>query len=166
MSETITPKFAARILAAQALYQLETNGEVRAEPTIGEYLGPQQKDRLATIGAKAMDQGLFTALVNGAFAESEALDDMILGVLSQDWTLERLDPVLKALLRAATHELAQVDQDAPRRLIAQYVQIAQGFFGGKEPGLVNATLDALAHALHPEAFEGAFDKSFEEGADG
>ena len=38
-------------------------------------------------------------------------------------------------------------------LISEYVQIAQGFFSGKEPGLANATLDALARALHPEAFE-------------
>ena len=154
MSNAVSPKFAARVLAAQALYQLETNEDARAEPAIDECLGFRQKDRLATIGAQAMDQALFRDLVTGAFAETEALDNMLLGVLNQDWTIERLDPVLRALLRAAAYELGQVDAKVPQRLIAQYVQIAQGFFAGKEPGLANATLDALARALHPEAFNG------------
>ena len=80
---------------------------------------------------------------------------MILGVLSEKWQVERLDPVLRALLRSAAHELGQVDVAAPQKLISEYVQIAEGFFEGKEPGLANATLDALARALHPEAFEEA-----------
>ena len=153
MQANISPKFAARILAAQALYQLETNGEVRAEPTIAEYVGLKQKDRLETIDAKSMDQALFSQIVGGAFKETEDLDSMILSVLSQDWAVERLDPVLRAVLRAAAFELGQIECEAPQRLISEYVQIAQGFFSGKEPGLANATLDALARALHPEAFE-------------
>ena len=154
MSQNLTPAFAARVLAVQALYQVMTRGDVRAEPTIQEFLGAAQQDRLAAIGAKSFDQRLFSSLVSEAFGASEQLDDMILGVLSENWQIERLDPVLLAALRAAAQELGQVDQPAPQKIISQYVQIAEGFFDGKEPGLVNATLDALARALHPDAFEG------------
>ena len=59
--------------------------------------------------------------------------------------------MLKAV-RLATHELAQGQVEAPKRLISQYAN-CPGVFGGKEPGLVNATLDTLARALHPEAFD-------------
>ncbi len=155
MSGSVTPVFAARVLAVQALYQTETRGEVQARTTVSEFLGAASKDRLNDIGAKSCDQALFSTLVDGAFQESEQLDDMILGVLSEKWQLERLDPVLRALLRAAAYELGQAQVEAPQKLISQYVQVAEGFFEGKEPGLANATLDALARALHPEAFEAA-----------
>ena len=153
MGASVTPAFAARVLAVQALYQAETREEVQVRSTVLEFLGATQRDRLEGIGAKSCDQGLFSWIVEGAFAECRQLDDMILGVLNAHWQLDRLDPVLRALLRAATHELGQVEVTAPQKLIAQYVQVAEGFFKGKEPGLANATLDALARALHPEAFE-------------
>ena len=154
MSQGITPPFAARILAVQALYQAAVRAEVQVRDIVAEFLGAAQADRLEAIGAKSFDQALFSRLVTGAFGESEQLDDMILGVLSQSWQIERLDPVLHALLRAAAHELGQAEIEAPQKLISQYVQIAEGFFEGKEPGLINATLDALGRALHPDAFDG------------
>ena len=154
MAQSISPPFAARILAVQALYQAAIRSEVQVRDIVGEFMGSAQADRLEAIGAKSFDQGLFSRLVLDAFAEMEQLDDLILGVLSNSWQIERLDPVLLALLRAATHELGQGHVEAPQKLISQYVQIAEGFFEGKEPGLINATLDALARALHPDAFDG------------
>ena len=152
MAQGPTPPFAARVLAVQALYQAHTRGEVEIRETISEFLGAALHDRLHAIGAKSCDQGLFTRVSQGAFTQSTQLDDMILGVLNQGWQLDRLDPVLHALLRAAAYELGQEDATAPQKLIAQYLQIAEGFFQGREPGLVNATLDALGRALHPQAF--------------
>lgn len=153
MSQNLTPKFAARILATQALYQAGVNGEVQIDSTVREFIGRGQADRLEDIGAKAFDQALFADIATSAFAQSEDLDNLILAVLSDKWSLERIDPVLLALLRAAAFELSQSEEDAPQKLVSQYVQIAQGFFGGKEPGLVNASLDALAKALHPDKFD-------------
>lgn len=150
----ITPMFAARVLAVQALYQATINSEVHVREVVSEFLGAAQADRLSDIGANSFDQALFTELVMAAFSESDELDDLILGVLSASWQIERLDPVLLALLRAAALELGRAKVEAPQKLISQYVQISEGFFEGKEPGLVNATLDALGHALHPEAFDG------------
>lgn len=148
-----TPAFAARVLSVQALYQAGLRGEVDPEPTVAEFLGPAASTRLATIGARSVDAPLFTALVRSAFTQGDDLDTLILGVLSPRWHLDRLDPVVLALLRVASYELSQPQVPAPQKLIAQYVRIAEGFFEGREPGLVNATLDALARALHPEAFE-------------
>ena len=165
MSAHITATFAARVLAVQALYQIVTRGDVRADATIQEFIGAVQADRLAQIGAKAFDQGLFSSLVRGAFKGANQLDYMIWGVLSDKWQLERLDPVLLALLRAAAFELGQADVIAPQKILSQYVQIAEGFFDGKEPGLVNATLDALGRALHPDAFDRR-DRAATEAVDG
>ncbi len=149
----VRPPFAARILAVQALYQAWARGDAQIAPVIAEFIGAAQADRLEGIGAKSFDQNLFSTLVTAVFAQTESLDDLILGVISEAWQIERLDPVLLALLRIAAHELGQGEVVAPQRLISQYVQIAEGFFDGKEPGLVNATLDTLARALHPAAFD-------------
>ena len=165
-AQSPTPRFAARVLAVQALYQTHVRGEVRADSTIKEFLGAAQSDRLEAIGAKSFDQALFSQMVTGAFGESDQLDDMILGVLSSKWQLDRLDPVLLALLHAAAFELGQADVRSPKKILSQYVQIAEGFFDGKEPGLVNATLDALARALHPDAFDGVRDGALDGTLDG
>ena len=151
---TVRPPFAARVLAVQALYQAWARGDAQIAPVVAEFIGAAQADRLQGIGAKSFDQSLFAALVTAVFAHSDSLDDLILGVMSEAWQIDRLDPVLLALLRVAAHELGQGEVAVPQRLISQYVQIAEGFFDGKEPGLVNATLDTLARALHPAAFDG------------
>ena len=51
------------------------------------------------------DVPLFAAIVRKAAANGETLDGVIAGHLAADWPLARLDPVLRALLRAGGAEL-------------------------------------------------------------
>jgi transcription antitermination protein NusB len=68
------------------------------------------------------------------------------------WPLGRIDPVLRALFRAAGAELTQMTTP-PRVAITEYVDVAKAFFdGGKEPKFVNAVLDHMAHEGRPEGF--------------
>jgi N utilization substance protein B len=68
-------------------------------------------------------------------------------VLSSEWPLERLEMVLRAILRVGAYELAfRIDVPA-RVVITEYVDIAHAFFAGKEPGMVNGVLDKLAHGI-------------------
>ena len=58
--------------------------------------------------------------------------------------LRRVEAVLRAILRAGAFEL-MFRKDVPARVvITEYVDVAHGFYGEDEPGLVNAVLDALA----------------------
>ena len=73
-------------------------------------------------------------------------------VLSKDWPLEKLDPVLRALLRAATAEL-MVPNDPPMRVVInEYLDIAHGFFLGDEPKFANGVLEALARRFRADEF--------------
>ena len=81
---------------------------------------------------------------------------MIAGHLGADWPLPRLDPVLRALLRAGCAELWGGGAQPPARVVInEYLDIAHGFFGGEEPRFANGVLDALARALRPEEFPAA-----------
>ena len=78
-------------------------------------------------------------------------------MLTPDWPLERLESVLRAILRAGAYELlARPDVPAPV-VISEYLEIGHAFFAGKEPGLVNGVLDRLARTLRPRACGGARD---------
>jgi N utilization substance protein B len=139
------------LAAVQALYQLEMTG-APSERVVAEFLAHRLDEELDGVTLAAADRRLFEQLVRGASAERDDLDDMLAAVLDPDWPVERLETLLRILLRAGAYELS-VRPDLPVRVvISEYVDLAGAFFGGKEPGLVNGVLDRLARELRPQAF--------------
>jgi N utilization substance protein B len=155
------PRTGARVAAVQALYQSEANGEP-AEAVIDQFVR-HRLGRAAAAGGAAdgfeeggvpeADVPLFTALVRRVAQNGEAVDGLLVDHLSRDWPLDRLDPVLRALLRAACAELWAGKEPPARVVINEYLDIAHGFFGGEEPRFANGVMDALARRLRPEEFE-------------
>lgn len=140
---------AARLAAVQALYQIELGGSSPANVVV-EFM----KHRLGHEGDGesfgAADEGLFADLVEGACARREELDRQIAAALTPEWPLERLEIILRSILRAGAYELLARPEVPARVAISEYLDIAHAFFAGKEPGLVNAVLDRLARTLRPE----------------
>ena len=150
------PRTGARVAAVQALFQSEQTGEP-AETVLDQFL----RHRLTAPGADGgyedgkvpeADARLFTRILRAAAQEGEKLDGLIAPLLSKGWTMDRLDPVLRALLRAAAAELNDPAEPPARVVINEYLDIAHGFFGGEEPRFCNGVLDALARALRAEEF--------------
>ena len=154
------PRTGARVAAVQALYQSEQSGE-SAETVIDQFI----RHRLGALpGQDGFEDGrvpeadvpLFAAIVRKAAANGETLDSVIAGHLGADWPLPRLDPVLRALLRAGCAELWGGGAHPPARVVInEYLDIAHGFFSGEEPRFANGVLDAVARTLRPEEFNGA-----------
>ena len=79
--------------------------------------------------------------------EQRAIDQQVDAALSAGWPLKRVEAVLRAILRAGAYELL-FRKDVPARVvITEYVDVAHGFYGDDEPGLVNAVLDTLAREV-------------------
>jgi N utilization substance protein B len=142
--------------AVQALFQAEQAG-ANPETVIDEFV----RHRLGEIpGDGGFENGrvpdahvpLFARIVRTAVAQQDQLDHMLSEVLSADWKLERLDPVLRALMRAGAAELWMSDGPPARVVINEYLDIAHGFFDGEEPRMANGVLDRLAHLLRPAEF--------------
>lgn len=143
----------ARLAAVQALYQIDLSGTPPAA-VIAEF----QKHRLNREqdgeNYGEADTALFVDIVNGAIARQADLDRALSASLTADWPLDRLETVLRAVLRAGAYELLARTDVPARVVINEYLDIAHAFFSGKEPGLVNGVLDRIAHMLRPGDLEG------------
>jgi N utilization substance protein B len=151
------PRTGARVAAVQALFQSEVGGE-SAETVIDQFV----RHRIGTPGTDAgfedghvpqADVPLFSKIVRGAATNAETIDAAIAGHLSASWSLERLDPVLRALLRAAAAEFWGAADTPAKVVINEYMDIAHGFFDGEEPRFANGVLDSLARQMRGDEFQ-------------
>ncbi len=148
---------AARLAAVQALYQIELTG-ASPDRVLREFVthridaAPQAaSDEAASDEAVGeTDRELFAAIVRGASERRTELDEIVASALAVGWSLERMDRVLRALLRAGAFELLARPETPARVAITEYVAVANAFYEGREPGFVNGVLDKLARALRPD----------------
>jgi N utilization substance protein B len=145
-----TNRRAARYAAVQTLYQLESDPSLGVEKALIDFVNYRTKEELGGVSIKSLDRQFFAILVKGVLLKKADLDDMISAVLVERWTVERLDSVLRAILRAGTLEISELEDVPPRVTINEYATLSAGFLGDKETSLVNATLDQIAQALRPE----------------
>lgn len=144
-------KSAARLYAVQALFQMEVSGQ-----PVPAVLAEFETHRFGATYDEGEfvdgDVAHFRAVVGSAVNFQGKIDQMTDRALSVAWPIDRIDPVLRALFRAAGAEL--VDMATPPRVtITEYVDVAKAFFpDGKEPKFVNAVLDHMAHEAKPEGF--------------
>ncbi len=139
----------ARLAAVQALYQIELSG-APADRVIQDLLAYPPGDDDGAVLADA-DPGVLGRVVRGALARSREVDELIDSALASGWSLQRLEAVLRAVLRAGVYEVLAEGDVSRAVLIDDYVEVAKAFFNDKEPGLVNAVLDRLARHLRGEA---------------
>ncbi|QHI95546.1 transcription antitermination factor NusB [Aristophania vespae] len=132
----------ARVAAVQALYQCEHN-KTGAEPVLKEFASFRHVVPNADFADGHIpnaDLSLLNKIVRQVLAEQSLIDDAIKALLPTNWPLERLDPVLRSLLRAAIYEL---QAGTPKEIIInEYLDVAHGFFSGDEPKMVNGILDS------------------------
>lgn len=142
----------ARMAAVQAVYQIEL-GEASPRSVILEFLEHRLDEDIDGLRLGEVDRPLFTELVEQVWARREEFDDMTAAVLDEAWQVERLERLLRLILRCGCYELTE-RRDIPARVVMnEYVELARAFFGGKEPAMVNGILDRLAHELRPEEFD-------------
>ncbi len=150
------PRTGSRLAAVQALFQAE-QGPTSPETVIDEFI----RYRLGKLAdgdgfedgrVPDADVKLFARIVRTATAQQDTIDPLLVGALSADWPIHRLDPVLRALMRAGAAELWMQDGPPAKVVINEYLDVAHGFFEGEEPRMANGVLDRLAHQLRPTEF--------------
>ena len=140
----------------QALFQSEQAGD-NPETVIDQFV----RHRLGDLeGQDGFEDGripdaevpLFSSVVREAVRRQAAIDVLLIEALPADWPLGRIDPVLRALMRAAAAELSMANGPPAKVVLNEYLDVARGFFTGPEPGLANAVLDRLARSLRASEF--------------
>jgi len=144
-------KSAARLYAVQALFQMESSGQtveaVQIEFENHRFGAVYDGDEMAE-----GDVTHFRGILNHAINRQAKIDQMTDRALVAAWPIDRIDPVLRALFRAAGAELVEM-ATPPKVVINEFVDVAKAFFPeGKESKFVNAVLDHMAREAKPEAF--------------
>ncbi len=156
---TAQRRSAARLAAVQALYNSELSDR-SADAVLQDFLehgmgatvtmAPSEDEAEVEHHLIDPDGRLLTSIFRGALEGREDFDRMIAAALSGDWSMERLESVLRAILRAGTFELARRPETPVKVVLSEYVDIAHAFYSGPEPGLVNAVLDRIARIVRAE----------------
>ncbi len=139
-------KSAARLYAVQALFQMEVSQSSVAEIT--------QEFEMHRIGAKIGDHvynhadvKMFRDILLRAVKDQSIIDKLTNNSLKNTWPLNRIDPTLRALFRAAIAEIL-LNKTPIKAIINEFIEIAKAFFpDGKEAKLVNAVLDNIREII-------------------
>lgn len=137
---------AARLAAVQGLYQIDLAG-ASSDTVIHEFarhrIGQEQDgEEFVT-----PDPALFADIVRGVQLRLGEVDQHLGGLLDRQWSLERMELLLRAILRAGAWELLVNTAVPPHIIINDYIDVTHAFFAGREPGMVNGVLDKLARTL-------------------
>jgi N utilization substance protein B len=142
---------AARLAAVQALYQIAM-GAATADQALA---GATRDGAGATLDENRQlvaDPFVMTDIVRGTVEREATIDGMIAASLGAKWRPERIELILRAILRAGVFELLARPKVPARVVINEYVDIAHAYFEASEAGLVNAVLDRLAKTLRSAEF--------------
>ncbi|MEQ9558374.1 MAG: transcription antitermination factor NusB [Rhodospirillales bacterium] len=153
------PLSSARLAAVQALYEMDLAG-AGADPVLEGIMAERWSSAALDIdgaddgenGFTPPDLDLLKELVAGVSSDLEGVDRYLKMALNHPHTVESLETLLRAVLRAAAFEMAKRPQVPAVVVIKEYVDVADAFFDGREPALVNGFLDHLGRQLRPAEF--------------
>lgn len=142
---------AARLAAVQALYQWQ-EGQHAAAEIIDQFIRVRRTETGEGGMRRDADQPLFKNVVEGTVAHKEELEQTVTASLAEDWTWERVDRLVRAILMAGAYELIH-RKDVPTRVaINEYVEIAHAFYDQGEQQFVNSVLDRIARQARGAEF--------------
>ncbi len=134
---------AARLAAAQALYQHEMEGTAIVA-LLHEFHQHRLGATIEDVEYAEADIDFFDDLVTGTLARIDEIDALIAANVTADWKVERLDKPMKAILRAGTYELLARKDVAVGTVISEYLDVTDAFYERREKGFVNGILDGVA----------------------
>lgn len=166
LEKTGNRRSAARLAAVQALYEMDLAG-AGPDAVLEEFLQKRWRQDMDEGGdgsgedagpddggdnMVAPDNKWLRELVHGVASQREELDGLIGPALSGEWTVKRLEALLRVILRAGAFELKSKPNVPANVVISEYLDVAHAFFEDNETRLVNGVLDHLARELRAGEF--------------
>jgi N utilization substance protein B len=143
---------AARLGIVQALYRIELGGEKPAA-VIRDFIDHRLGQEIEGEHYLEADTVWFTDVVLGVHSRAAEIDGLLTQAFDKPDRLARVEALMRATLRGAAFELLCRPDVPAAVIIDEYVEVARAFFGGSEPGLINAALDKVARITRPGELE-------------
>lgn len=137
------PRSAARLAAVQAHYQLLMASEPNLKLVIQEYLDHRLGAEIEGEQFVEADGDLFTDILKGSWERREEWRTIIEPFLSKEWSFDRLDKILTAILFAGCYELSARIDVPTAVVINEYVDVTHGFYDRAEASFINSVLDKV-----------------------
>ena len=129
----------AREIALQALFQQDLAGDDPQK--IAELLAEATED--------SREREYARSLALGVLENRQELDRRIVEV-TNNWKLDRIAAVDRAILRLGLYELLKMDEVPPKVVINESVELAKKFSTAKSGSFVNGVLDRIYQDLSAE----------------
>lgn len=142
---------AARLAAVQALYQMDVGGS-GINDVLAEFESHWIGSEVEGDQYLPAEEAFFRDIVSGVVRDQNKLDPLIDEALSKGWPLQRIEAILRAVMRAGAFELEHRRDIPARVVISEYVDVAHAFVEGDETGMVNAVLDQIARQFRADEF--------------
>lgn len=146
------PRRLARLLAVQALYQADQRKcdleSVKKEFCLHRLTSFLEDGAGQTIHLEnSVDLSYFSLILDGIAQDQQAIDLLIASMLTTGWSLQRIDPVSRSLLRSGAYEIKHCRDLSRAVIVSEYINIAHAFFSSeKELAFVHGVL----HGLQPQ----------------
>lgn len=145
----------SRYAAVQVLFQLQRDDALKTEGALKQFAKHRIGELIDGVLLAHMDQQFFAETVRAVQAQASEFDDMLMGVLPESWTVERLDPVIRNILRVGCYELADRHDVPARASIDELMSVSALYYEGKELGFINGVLNGAAEHLRPDEVNAA-----------
>ena len=123
----------SRILAVQALYQLDLNpGDLEKSLIDFQESFPAAEDNYP----------FFRRLVEGVWGKKQELD-RLLKRHSENWRLDRMSPVDRNILRVAAFEMVYCTDVPPKAALNEAIDLGKRFGSEESGAFINGILDSL-----------------------
>ncbi|MCR5225238.1 MAG: transcription antitermination factor NusB [Alphaproteobacteria bacterium] len=132
-----------RFYAVQVLYQSEMQGKPldafikNASPSIDVILSED-------VTISGIDVDFFKTLLDTIKEHLAEIDEIISKNMSDKWKIDRLDKVMKNILRLGTAELLYLKEIPANVVFNEYIEISKAFFEKDDVSFVNGLLNTIS----------------------
>lgn len=150
---SLQKKSAARIAVVQCVYERLIGDEKPSPEKQLERLKKRLKDNKAeqklTIGAVLEpNYPLVLAILKGTLEFADEIEKRVAICVNKEWTLDRMSPILIAILQCAIFELFFYKDGKHKIIIDEYTRLTARFFGDGEVNFVHGVLQKLHSEFH------------------
>jgi len=143
----------ARVLALQALCLFDALGDDFADH-LGHFLAdPDNYADLEWRRSPAPDVISFAREMALGAWQHRAASDQLLAQYVAGWSVRRMQPVDRSILRLGLYELRQCPDRPYQVVINEAIELARRFGGAESPAFVNGVLDGVRKELAAHAAE-------------
>ena len=142
----------ARLNTIQALFQMEASKQ-GMDYVARDFMENGFGEMIEEVKLPPPNKIFFNTLLLAVVNNQQKIDMMIHAQLPDSWSLDRIDPTIRAIFRASCAE-AILNETPEKVIINEYIEITKSFFPyGKQVGFVNAIIEKVINELHPAVSE-------------